>query len=253
MIDMHSHILYNVDDGPASLEQSIELLATAATKEGITEMISTSHTCHPQYNVSAHQVVQQVAELQHELNERQIPLTIHTGHEIRLCENLVELLLKQQVLPLGKSTYVLLELPSSHIPQYTKRIVGDLIKKGYTPIIAHPERNKAIAEKPERLERMIRDGAFAQVTAGSVAGHFGRGVQKVAMELIKGNLVHTFGSDVHSIKNRPFLFQQGLAYLEKQKQANAVDLLLENNARIIENTPLILFEPVVKKKWWTFS
>lgn len=253
MIDMHSHILYNVDDGPDSFEQSMELLAFAAEKEGITEIISTSHVCNPHFDVTAHIVLQQVEELQQELNERQISLKVHVGHEVRLCENLVELVKTQQVLTLAQSNYILLELPSSTIPHYTKNIVRDLIRLGYTPIIAHPERNKAIAEKPERLQRLILEGAYAQVTAGSIAGHFGKGVQKVAMELIKGNLVHTYGSDVHNIKSRPFLFEQGLSYLEKHKQNKAVDMFLENNTRIIENTPLILFEPVVKKKWWSFS
>src|SRR5690606_27765534 len=121
-----------------------------------------------------------------------------------------------------------------------------------TPIIAHPERNKGIAEKPERLERLIREGAVAQITASSIAGHFGKSVQKLSTQLVKANLVHTYGSDAHNLSTRPFLFEQGLAFLEKQKLLDSVDLLLENNIRIVENEPLTIYEPdeVKTKKWW---
>ncbi|WP_404427706.1 capsular biosynthesis protein [Ureibacillus chungkukjangi] len=254
MIDMHSHILFNVDDGPKSFNEAIEMLEVAS-KEGITEIISTSHTQHPSYNVLASKVTEQVAQLQDELNKQQIPLTIHLGHEVRLCEQIIELVREKQILTLADSQFLLLELPSSHIPNYTKNIIQELLKEDITPIIAHPERNKAIAEKPERLERLIREGAAAQLTAGSIAGHFGRGVQKTSMELVKANLVHTYGSDAHNLSTRPFLFEKGLSYLEKHKQIESVDFFLENNGRILEKKPLLMYEPdlQIKKKWWSFA
>ncbi len=90
MIDIHSHILYNVDDGPKSIEQSIEMLKTAAN-EGITDIISTSHVYHPQYSVPVTVVKEQVKQLQNEIHQRGIPITIHLGHEVRLNEKLVDL------------------------------------------------------------------------------------------------------------------------------------------------------------------
>ncbi|MFY3790527.1 tyrosine-protein phosphatase [Ureibacillus sp. MALMAid1270] len=251
MIDIHSHILFNLDDGPKTKEESMNMLKTAAS-EGITDIISTSHAFHPQYNVPAQKVIEQVNQLQRELNNLQIPLTIHLGHEVRLNDKLVELCKSGQIHKLANSDYLLLELPSNSVPHYTKNIVNSLIAEGITPIIAHPERNKGIAEKPERLERLIREGAVAQITAGSVAGHFGRAVQKLSIDLVRANLVHTYGSDVHNHDTRPFLFEKGLAYLEKQKLLDSVNILLENNKRILRNIPLELFEPeeVKKKKWW---
>lgn len=251
MIDMHSHILFGVDDGPKEIEETIQMFEQAV-QEGITGMISTSHSHHPQYNVAYDTVTDQTSSLQQLLHERDIPLTLHVGHEVRLVENIVELYRTNRIHTLANSEYLLLELPSSNVPRYTKDIVLALIKEGITPIIAHPERNKAIAEKPERLERLIREGAVAQLTAGSIAGHFGKAIQKLSLDLVRANLVHTYGSDVHNLTTRPFLFDAGLTYLEKQQQLDAVDILLENNARILENKPLILLEPeqVPTKKWW---
>lgn len=251
MIDIHSHILFNVDDGPKTMEESMNMLKTAAS-EGITDIISTSHAFHPQYDVPRQMVIKQVNQLQEELNNLQIPLKIHLGHEVRLNDKLVELCQTYQIHKLANSDYLLIELPSNNVPHYTKNIVNALVAEGITPIIAHPERNKGIAEKPERLERLIREGAVAQITAGSVAGHFGRAVQKLSVDLVRANLVHTYGSDAHNHDTRPFLFERGLAYLEKQKLVDSVNILLENNTRILKNKPLELFEPeiVKNKKWW---
>ena len=144
MIDIHSHILYGVDDGPKSVEEALDMLEQAV-EEGITEIISTSHSFHPQYNVLSSVVTQQVTSLQQHINELQIPLQIHCGQEVRLVENIISLLENGEILTLANSNYLLLELPSSTVPNYTKRIINQLQVRGITPIIAHPERNKAIA------------------------------------------------------------------------------------------------------------
>ena len=253
MIDMHSHILFGVDDGPKALQQTLEMMEQAA-REGITEIIATSHSYHPQYNVSPEKVFEQIPVIQQQLNKKNIPLKIHAGQEVRLVENIVNLMETKEVLTLANSKYMLLELPSATVPIFTKRLIIALQEKGITPIIAHPERNKAIAERPSKLEELVREGAMAQITAGSLAGHFGKTVQKLSLDLVKANLIHTYGSDVHNLATRPFLFDAGLDYLEKKKQLDAVDVLLENNARIIENRKFIVYEPqeIISKKWWSF-
>lgn len=251
MIDIHSHILFGVDDGPETFEQSIELLQQAV-KEGITDIIATSHVLHPSYEASAETTLHQVQQLQQAVKQQGMPLVIHTGQEIRIDERIPQLLQENKLLPLAGSNYVLVELPSNSVPVFTKPLLLQIQELGYTPIIAHPERNKAIAENPRKLKDLIQNGALAQVTAGSVAGHFGKAIQKVSMSLIEANLIHTYGSDVHSANVRPFLFDKGLTYLEKHKLSDVVDVFLENNARILTNDQMIIFEPqnVNSKKWW---
>lgn len=208
MIDMHSHILFGVDDGPKDLQQTLDMLQQAVD-EGISEMIATSHCLHPQYNVTAEVVLQQISLLQQLLSDHDIPLKLHTGQEVRLVENIVTLYETKEVLPLANSKYMLLELPSNTVPIYAKEIIIRLQEIGIIPIIAHPERNKLIAERPSKLEELVREGAVAQITAGSLTGHFGKTIQKLSLDLVKANLVHTYGSDVHNLTTRPFFSMLG--------------------------------------------
>lgn len=251
MIDMHSHILHGVDDGPDKMEESISLLKQAVS-EGITGIISTSHAYHPQFNVTKEIVIKQVQTLNALAKDLNLPIQVYTGQELRLKDNTASEIITDDALTLADSKYVLLELPSQEIPAYTIQIIQDLLNQNKIPIIAHPERNKAIAEKPSRLARLITHGALAQVTAGSLAGHFGRSIQKTALQLVDAHLVHVYGSDVHNSTTRPFLFNKGLDYLDKQKRHELTDILLENNSRIITNQDFILLEPeeLEKQNWW---
>lgn len=250
---MHSHILFNVDDGPETVEETFRLFEKAVA-EGISTIVSTSHALHPLYNVPFNVVNEQIAQLQMEIDRRNMPLKLYSGQEVRLAGNILELYEKKQLHTLAHSDYLLLELPSNYIPKYTRDLIYALLTAGITPIIAHPERNRVIAENPSNLEQIIRDGALAQITAGSLAGLFGKAVQKRSMKFVRSNLIHTYGSDVHNLNTRPFLFEKGLRFLEKQKELDVVDFLLANNERIIKNMPLIVYEPedTFTKKWWKF-
>ncbi|MGE6514458.1 tyrosine-protein phosphatase [Lysinibacillus sphaericus] len=251
---MHSHILFNVDDGPESLEETLSIFDQAVA-QGISGMISTSHVLHPLYHVPFEVVNEQIKRLQKEIDRRTLPLTLYPGHEVRLSGDVLALCEKKQLHTLAHSNYLLLELPSNFIPKYTKDIIYGLLTAGITPIIAHPERNRVIAENPGHLEQLIREGALAQITAGSLAGMFGKTIQKLSITLVRSNLVHTYGSDVHNLKTRPLLFEKGLRFLEKQKELDAVDCFLENNTRILNNQPLLCYEPedtFTKKRWKFF-
>ncbi|MBO0589167.1 CpsB/CapC family capsule biosynthesis tyrosine phosphatase [Sporosarcina sp. E16_8] len=251
MIDMHAHILPGVDDGPEKLLEAMELLEMAIA-EGITDIIATPHVYNPHFNVPKQSVLKKINLLTKEIKKRDLAIQLHAGQEIRIQDFTIDKLKSGEALTLANSKYVLLELPSSGIPAYTVQIIQGILNLNKVPIIAHPERNRAIAEKPSRLERLVNHGALSQVTAGSLAGHFGKSVQKLSLQLVEANLVHAYGSDVHSAATRPFLFNKGLDYLDKHKNHDIVDILLENNARILTNEDFILLEPgtVESKKWW---
>ncbi|TQR12709.1 tyrosine-protein phosphatase [Psychrobacillus soli] len=251
MIDIHAHILPGVDDGAQTLAESMKLLEQAV-KEGITDIIATPHAYNPHFDVPQSIVLEKVELLNAEIKKQNLPINIHSGQEIRVQDSTIEKLASGEALTLADSKYVLLELPTANIPAYTVQIIQGILNLDKVPIIAHPERNRAIAEKPSRLLKLINHGALAQITAGSLAGHFGRNIQKQSLQLVDANLVHTYGSDVHHAKTRPFLFDAGLRYLEKHKRLDAVDIFLENNARIVENIEVIILEPkeLEKAKWW---
>lgn len=183
---------------------------------------------------------------------RGLTINLHAGQEIRIQDFVPEKLESGEALTLAVSKYMLLELPSSGIPGYTVQVIQAVLSLGVVPIIAHPEWNRAIAEKPSRLQRLVKHGALAQVTAGSLTGHLGKGVQKLSLQLVEANLIHCYGSDVHNSKTRPALFEKGLDLLDKRKLHNTVDILLENNARILTNENFVFLEPreIESKKWW---
>ncbi|CAM3268004.1 CpsB/CapC family capsule biosynthesis tyrosine phosphatase [Filibacter tadaridae] len=254
MIDMHTHILFGVDDGPETIEDTMRMLEKAAS-EGITDIIATSHAFNPHYHVPRTTIEGQLTLLADAVQSAGIPVKLHPGQEVRLCEDLIEKIEAEEALLLANSNYLLLELPTQSVPAYTTAIIQSLLEKEIIPIIAHPERNRAIAEKPARLERLVRNGALAQITAGSVAGHFGKTVQKISLQLIESNLIHTYGSDVHNLDTRPFLFEKGLNLLEKKRFHAEAELLLANNERILTNDTLVILEPelIIPKKWWNIK
>lgn len=251
MIDTHAHILAGLDDGAETMEQTKKLLEKAV-HEQISGIIATPHAFHPNFKTDIAALKEQLQLTAAYIEEENLPLKVYSGQECRLTEKLLDHLKAGEALTLAESQYVLLELPSSGVPAYTVPVIQQLVTNGYVPIIAHAERNQGIIEKPERLRKLLLHGALAQVTAGSVAGSFGKAIQRTAMTLIETNLIHVYGSDVHSLEKRPFLFNEGLDYLEKKKKHEIVDILLENNERILLNKNLYVLEPqeVSKSKWW---
>ncbi|WP_416145281.1 tyrosine-protein phosphatase [Planococcus koreensis] len=252
MIDTHAHILPGLDDGPETMEQTKKML-DAAVKEQISGIIATPHGHHPNFKTDLKAMADKLEMVKNYITEVQLPIEIYKGQECRLSDKLPDRLDAGEALTLAGSCYVLLELPSSGIPAYTVPVIQQLISRNYVPIIAHAERNQGIIEKPDRLRKLLLHGAMAQVTAGSVAGSFGKAIQKTAFTLIEANLIHVYGSDVHSLDKRPFHFNAGLDALEKKKMHEFVDIFLENNERIILNENLYVLEPqdIVKAKWWS--
>src|SRR5690606_38239169 len=141
-------------------------LLELAVKEEITGIIATPHAFHPNFTTDMDALKTQIKIIQKYIADQNMPIKIYSGQECRLTENLPDLLTEGKALTMAGSRYVLLELPSSGVPGYTIPIIQHLISRNYVPVIAHPERNQGIMEKPEKLNRLLVHGAMAQVTAG---------------------------------------------------------------------------------------
>lgn len=225
MIDIHSHILYGLDDGAKDLAGSIEM-ARQAVAEGITSVIATPHHRHPSYTNTKTDILLGVQQLQAELQRQNIPLNVYAGQEIRIFGEMVDVLSdNEELLTLHNSEYVLVEFPSSSIPKYTEQLFYDLLVKGFTPIIAHPERNAEIAENTDKLYRLIKNGALSQVTAASVAGMFGKKTQKLSLDLLEHQQAHFVATDAHNITNRACVWKQAMDKLDKKLGSDMVALV----------------------------
>lgn len=250
MIDIHTHIIPSVDDGPDTLEEAMRMLEDMAD-EGISRVISTSHFNSPQYDVSAEQVISGVEMLKKQIKVQNIPIELLTGHEIRIYPSLLDDLLTGEALTLGNSRYVLIEFPSREVPDFAEDVFTELLSQNFIPVIAHPERNRELIEKPEKLYQFAKNGVLSQVTTGSLAGHFGSKIKETALHFVEQNLVHALGSDVHNLTSRPLLFNKGIDVLDNKGLSDQADILLENNHRIAENSYIIMQEPIKPKKaWW---
>lgn len=256
MIDIHCHILPGLDDGAADVSISLEM-ARLAVAEGIHTVIATPHHRNGRYDNPAEVVEAAVAQLNHELAEQSIPLTVLSGQEVRVHSDLLDGLESGEICRLHRTPYLLLELPSHSIPDEMENLLYELSVMNIIPIIAHPERNAAIMSEPEQLLTLLDNGAYSQITASSVNGLFGSTVQKTALELCKRGMVHLIASDAHHPKLRPYGLREAYERLRDVQGEQEVDDYMSNAELLVEGGDIPRIEPVrsrkKKKRWYLFG
>jgi protein-tyrosine phosphatase len=213
LIDIHCHLLPDIDDGPDSWEESLEL-AKLLTDEGVEIAITTPHWIKgSSWQPESGHVVDLVHQLNLKLREKDIPLSVLPGMEVGINEKLPELVSSREILTLGGGKYILVETPYVSIPFGIKEIIFRLKVSGFEPILAHPERCSEIQANPKTLKDIVDDGASAQVTTSSFLGYFGRGARECAIKLAKEGLIHFLASDAHSPDKRPPEIKKALTML----------------------------------------
>ncbi|PLT35763.1 tyrosine-protein phosphatase [Bacillus sp. V5-8f] len=231
MIDIHSHILPGVDDGAKDLKASIEM-AKVAVNEGIRTIIATPHHKNGDFENSPASIFRKVEELNEILSTESIPLTVLPGQEIRIYGEFIEDYETGQLLTLNQTQYVFIECPSNHVPRYTDKLLFDIQMRGLVPIIVHPERNSEIIENPDLLYQFVKNGTLSQLTASSIAGHFGKKIKKFSLQLIEANLTHFVSSDAHNVTSRSFKMIEAFEEIEK-KYGNDMNYLFKGNAELL--------------------
>ncbi|WP_112182132.1 MULTISPECIES: tyrosine-protein phosphatase [Paraliobacillus] len=249
MIDIHCHILPNIDDGAKHLEDSVAM-AKAAVAQGIDTIIATPHHKNGSYNNTKSTILPLVELVNARLEEEEVPLTVLPGQETRIYGEMVEDYDLGKILPLNQtSDYLFVELPSNSVPRFTNQLLFDMQVHDLKPIIVHPERNKAIMEHPNLLFEMVRNGALTQVTAASVAGKFGKKIKSFSLDLIEANLTHFIASDAHNITTRGFRNQEANTVIKDTFGHAMLYYFMENAQYIVENQTVIGQEPErIKKK-----
>ncbi|GAC1342324.1 MAG: protein tyrosine phosphatase [Ktedonobacteraceae bacterium] len=235
MIDTHLHILSGVDDGPETIQESLSL-ARALVQEGIHSAIATPHSNDEYPPHSAAEIRQRVYDMQQALDRHGIPLRLFAGHEALIKAGLVEDIQAGRLATLNGSAYLLLELwNSTWIPE-TEQVIFELRAHGIIPIIAHPERYRAIQQDPARLAALLQQGAIAQLTASSLVGMQGNTTRSCAETLLKKDLIHCIGSDAHGLHRRPPGVARGLQRAtELVGQARVYQMTEAQPAAIVNN------------------
>lgn len=250
MIDIHCHILPNIDDGAQTLENSLEMAKTAIN-EGITTIIATPHHKNNQYINEKSSILEKVNDLNAVLKQENLPLNILPGQEVRIYGEVLEDYNKGEILTLNHTKYLFIEFPSSSVPRYSERLLYELQTEGIIPIIVHPERNKELQEKPDLLYKFVKNGALTQVTASSVVGYFGKNVKKFSEQMIEHNLTHFIASDAHNIHNRTFKMAESLEMIKENFGMDYIYLFKENAELLIEDKNIIkeIPERIQRKKF----
>jgi len=208
MIDIHCHVIPLIDDGPQYLMESLEMVNTAISA-GITHLFATPHHLNGRYENPKSVIMDRVHELNLYLQREDLPLIVHSGQELRIHRDWFLSLERDEILTLdNKGKYLLLELPSGETPTFTLDTVYELLLKGITPIIVHPERNKGLFENTNLLFELVQEGALTQLTSGSIIGHFGKKVKSFSERIIENNLAHFIASDAHNTSSRGFTLQE---------------------------------------------
>jgi protein-tyrosine phosphatase len=201
VIDLHCHVLPGIDDGPRTIEDSLAL-ARAAAAAGIRTVVATSHVSW-EYPNRADTIARLVEELNGRLADNGVALEIRPGAEIamtRLPDTPPD---EVSRLTLGGGQWLLIEPPFTEVSTGLDVLVADLHDRGYQVVLAHPERCPAFHRDRSMLEALVHSGALTSVTAGSLAGRFGKAVRRLSIELIRDGLVHNVASDAHDDSHRP--------------------------------------------------
>jgi protein-tyrosine phosphatase len=201
MIDLHCHILPGIDDGARNLETSLEM-ARMAVADGITFTACTPHIYPGLYMNDAAGIAAARTELQRELDERGIPLKLTTGADVHLVPGLLQGLRGGTVPTLHGTRYLLLE-PSHHVaPPHFQESVFQLVAAGYVPVITHPERLTWVEDHYPVFADLVRQGAWMQLTSGSLLGLFGPRAKYWSERFLGDGLTHILATDAHSTGRR---------------------------------------------------
>jgi protein-tyrosine phosphatase len=252
VIDLHTHLLWDWDDGPDDRLQALEM-CRIAEQDGIKAIALTPHVYRlSRYGDDLDVLRQRMAEFAKGMTE--VPIDFHWGAEVFVHPEVVSSIEKYGF-TLDSTNYVFLEFPSDSVPPGTGNLVYSLMAKGYVPIISHPERNRGFIERPEVLYELVSMGCIAQVTAMSLTGEFGRETRSAAGLFMEHNLVQIIASDAHSSLLRPPVLSGAVESARKiVGEAKALAMVTEIPQAILENRALPDWgepENPLRRKTWT--
>lgn len=245
MIDIHCHVLHEMDDGAYDLQEASQLCQNAV-KNGISGLILTPH-CYDL--LMAEELLarrdDRMRELRLFVKEENIPVSLYAGVEAHLSDDLFYLTKEQmQALCLNRSRYLLSELSSSAIPpSVVIHYVREIMKYDLVPVMAHPERIGTFRRNPDLIEELSQMGVLFQVTIGSAVGKFGESSYRLACWMLENRLADCLASDAHSMDWRSNSVAGALDHLSEWLPTDYLESLIETVPHsIVENQRVTKFQ-----------
>ena len=215
VIDLHTHVLPGIDDGPPTVEASIEL-ARAAAADGTSTLVATPHVSWEYPANDAPRIAAAVEALEGELERAGVEVALRTGGEIAVTRAHELGAAELRALRLGAGDWLLAEAPLGAAAVGFDSALHALAGGGHRIVLAHPERSPLFHSEPELLRRFVAGGMLTSVTAGALAGRFGSTVKRFALWMLEEDLVHNVASDAHDARRRPPGLRAGLEAAEAE-------------------------------------
>lgn len=235
MIDVHTHIIPNIDDGSKSVEETFNLI-NEARNAGFTDVIVTPHFITNYYETPGAEIKFWTESLQKIIDEKNIKIKLHSGMENYISEELSELAKNGTVLTLADSRYILIEFPMNTTMRNADQILFVMRNMGYKVIIAHPERYKCIQDNFEYAMQLVEEGCLLQANYGSIVDIYGKEAKKTLKQLLKMDLIAFLGTDTHKEGTIYPIMPQILKKLRKViTEEKLYEITTENPKRILMN------------------
>lgn len=239
MIDIHTHILPGCDDGSPDMETSMKKIRKMADA-GIDGIVLTPHFIRNQYHNTSNVITGKFKKLKSQLKKENILLNIYQAAEVYLDSN-IKKDIESEKLVIADTNYVLVETNLTDFPSDFFDILYELVKSGYRPILAHPERYADIINDPSSAEDLVHRDIYLQLNAGSLIGHYGRSVKNTAWYLLEMGFTHFLASDDHC-KSEDYSLPAAMDEIRKQIDDYTVELLtVINPKKMLNNEKIDLF------------
>lgn len=247
MLDLHNHVLFGLDDGCRTLEESVQL-AEAARRAGHVGFVATPHIRPGMFDNDPDAIRRRCDEARPAIEGS--GLELYLGAEYYFDDRLLEAARKKSVLTIGESSrFVLIELPQSYVPPRFREVVFEIRVAGYVPVIAHPERCRGVqANAMAAAERFQLAGVLLQLDLGSLVGHYGPEAKRASADLLGLRAYHVAACDLHRPEDVDAIVGRSLIELRSRlkKRGNEGDVaaLLEHNPRkILSDAAMEEIEP----------
>ena len=234
-IDIHTHILPEVDDGSSSMEETIKMLQIAQEQQ-IETIIATPHYIPGGRNLPVNVLRERLEQVQAEAIKINPAMKLFLGNEIYYADSVTEDLKSGKVLTLADSRYVLVEFSTKDTDQHIYRALSGLIRSGYIPILAHVERYRCFYKKEYLIHDLIEAGCYIQMNSTSLIGGFLDREAAYHRSLMEQGLIHLIGSDCHDEKVRiPYMIKTAQMMIKKYDESLVNKILFTNPLKVLEN------------------
>lgn len=245
MYDIHSHLLWGIDDGVQTVGEAQEICRISAS-QGVKHICATPHFIIDEIQQERHVLEDKIDLLNDWCAAIGLDLKISIGCETYINPFLPNLIEEKKIFTINDSKYILIEFPMNELPIYTEETLYKIQLKGFIPIIAHPERYSFFRNDPNKLYNLVERGNLIQCNAGSFLGYFGKSAKEFVYLLLEHRMVHVIGSDSHTTATtgRGPCMKSAFEAIDKAYPNYYTDRLTDNSKKIIENKEISFEEPI---------